>query len=377
MRRTHSSARRSARIGAAIALTAAGALALTACGGGVTDSGGDAGGDGAASTEFVEATSGEVNLYTWSDYFPEDLVKKFTDDTGISLNVDYYDSNESLEAKLRASDGAGYDVIVPTDYMVEILKNDGLLLEFDASSLPNGGNIQDDFMDVYFDEGRMYSTPYLYGTTSFAYDSDVITEEITSWADYFNPPASAGKVGTMNDQTEVVNSALRVTGGEFCTTDGAELQAAQDLLVDFKPRVGTINSDGILERLANGEQAMAMIWNGAAHRAAQERPSLTYVYPEEGIALWQDNFTIPIGAKNVDQAKTFLNWMLDPENMAVAVNYQAYASGVEGTQELMNEELANSEAIVLPEGYDLARPVQPCNNEEMTNYTKIFETFKG
>jgi len=362
------------RIASALAISAVGALALTSCGGGVSDSGG---GEATASTEYVEATSGEVNLYTWSDYFPDELVKKFTDETGIKLNVDFFDSNESLEAKLRASDGAGYDVVVPSDYMVEILANDGMLLEFDSQSLPNGGNIKDDFMDVYFDEGRKYTTPYLYGTTSFMYDTAVITEELDSWADYFNPPASAGNVGTMNDQTEVVNSALRVTGGEFCTTDGAELQAAQDLLMQFKPRVDTINSDGILERLANGEQAMAMIWNGAGHRAAQDRPSLKFVYPEEGIALWQDNFAIPSGAKNVDQAKTFLNWMLVPENMAVAVNFQAYASGVEGTDELMSDELKNSSAIVVPEGYDGAKPVTPCNNEEMSNYTKIFETFKG
>jgi len=304
-------------------------------------------------------------------------VKKFTEDTGITLNVDYYDSNESLEAKLRASNGAGYDVIVPSDYMVQILKNDGLLLEFDASSLPNGGNIKPEFLDVYFDEGRKFSTPYLFGTTSFAYDSDIIKEELTSWNDYFNPPAEAGGVGTMNDQVEVVNSALRATGGDFCTTDGAQLQAAQDLLVDFKQHVSTINSDGILERLANGEQVMAMIWNGAAFRAMKDRPSLTYAYPEEGIALWQDNFTIPIGPENVDQAKTFLNWMLDPVNMAVAVNFQSYASGVAGTDELMSEELAASSAITMPEGYDLALPVAPCNNEELTNYTKIFETFKG
>lgn len=363
------------RIATALAIGAVGALALTSCGGGVSDGGGSS--DAATSTEYVEATSGEVNLYTWSDYFPDELVKKFKEDTGITLNVDFYDSNESLEAKLRASDGAGYDVVVPSDYMVQILANDGLLMEFDSSSLPNGGNIKPEFLDVYFDEGRKFSTPYLYGTTSFAYDTDVITEELTSWKDYFNPPESAGGVGIMNDQVEVVNSALRATGGEFCTTDGAQLQGAQDLLTGFKGRVGTINSDGILERLANGEQSMAMIWNGAAHRAMQDRPSLTYVYPEEGIALWQDNFTIPSGAKNVDQAKTFLNWMLDPENMAVAVNFQAYASGVKGTDELMSPELAESDAIVIPDGYDLAKPVAPCNNEELTNYTKIFETFKG
>lgn len=361
------------RVLAALAISATGALALTSCGGGVSDGGGDT----VSSTEFVEATSGELNLYTWSDYFPEELIKKFTKDTGIKLNVDYFDSNESLEAKLRANNGSGYDVVVPSDYMVEILKNDGLLMQFDSKSLPNGGNIKPEFLDVYFDEGRQFSTPYLFGTTSFMYDTAVIPEELTSWADYFNPPASAGKVGIMNDQTEAVNSALRVTGGKFCTTDGAELQAAQDLLMGFKPRVGTINSDGIFERLATGEQAMAMIWNGAGHRAMLERPTLKFVYPKEGIALWQDNFAIPSGAKNIDQAKTFLNWMLVPENMAVAVNYQAYASGVEGTDALMSDELKNSPAINIPEGYDLARPVQPCNNEQLANYTKIFETFKG
>src|SRR5690606_22512280 len=120
------------RVVSVLAIGAASALTLTACGGGVSD-GGD-GDEGAESTEYVEATSGEVNLYTWSDYYPEELVKKFTEDTGITLNVDYFDSNESLEAKLRASDGAGYDVVVPSDYMVEILKNDGLLLKFDSST---------------------------------------------------------------------------------------------------------------------------------------------------------------------------------------------------------------------------------------------------
>ena len=360
------------RIVSVIAISTAGALALTACAG-VTDSPDDS----TSATGYTEATSGEVNLYTWSDYYPEELIQKFTDDTGITLNVDYYDSNESLEAKLRASDGAGYDVVVPSDYMVQILANDGLLLEFDSQSLPNGGNIKEEFFDVYFDEGRKFSTPYLYGTNSFMYDTAVITEELDSWADFFNPPASAGNVGVMNDQTELVNSALRVTGGDFCTTDGAQLQAAQDLLTEFKSRVDTINSDGILERLANGEQSMAMIFNGAGYRAMLERPTLKYVYPKEGVTLWQDNFVIPVGAENVDQAKTFLNWMLVPENMAIAVNFQAYASGVAGTDELMDEELANSDAVIVPEGYDLALPVQPCNNEEISNYTKIFETFKG
>lgn len=357
------------------AVAIATALTLSACGGALNDSGSGE----VSSGEFTPATSGEVSLYTWSDYFPAELIDKFKEDTGVTLKVDYYDSNESLEAKLRASDGAGYDVVVPSDYMVQILKDSDLLMKINAADLPNGKNIEDSFLDVYFDEGREYSVPYLYGTTSFAYNSDMIPadEAPTSWADFFNPPASAGGVGIMDDMNEGVNAALRVVGGDFCTTDGATLQAAQDLLVEFKPSVGTINSDGILERLSGGEQAMAMIWNGAAYRAAVDNPAITYVYPEEGVALWQDNFSVPSGAKNVDQALTFLNWMMEPENMAVAVNLQAYASGISGTTELMDPELASSPAIAVPEGYDKALPVQPCNNDELSNYSKIWETFKG
>jgi spermidine/putrescine transport system substrate-binding protein len=359
------------RLGTTAVLGAVVALVMSGCAAGTSTE--------TTSSGYVEATSGELNFYTWSDYYPEELIAKFKEDTGITLNIDYYDTNESLEAKLRASDGAGYDVVVPSDYMVQILKDDGLLMEIDASAFPNGGNIEPSFLDVYFDEGRMYSAPYLYGTTGFVFDSAVIPEAEwpTSWADYFNPPASAGGVGIMNDMVEGVNSALRVTGGEFCTTEGKQLQAAQDLLLSFKPRVGTISSDGIIERVAAGEEVMAMMWNGAAYRAMQDHPSVQYVYPTEGMALWQDNFVVPSGAVNVDQAKTFINWMMDPENMAIAVNVQGYASGIAGTNELMDEALSSSSAITMPDGYTGAKPVKPCNNEELGNYSKIWEAFKG
>jgi len=356
-------------------------LLLTACGGGVSDSGGassDAGSSSSsAAAEFTPATSGEMTLYTWSDYFPEDLAKKFETDTGIKLTVDYYDSNETLEAKLRASNGTGYDVVVPSDYMVQILKDAKLLKEIDAASLPNGKNIESSFLNPYFDDGRKYSVPYLYGTTGFMYDSAKVDKPLTSWKDYFNPPATLGKVGTMSDQTEVVNAALRATGGTTCTTDPDELQAAQDLLAAFKPNVSTINSDGILDRLAAGEESIAMTWNGAAMRARAEKSSLVFVYPDEGMTLWQDNFTVPVGAKNVPQALTFLNWMMDPQNSAAAANYQRYASGITGVEEYYDADMASAPEIVIPDGYDKAQPVAPCTNEQLANYTQIWESFKG
>lgn len=356
------------------------ALALAACGGGVSDT---PAGDGSAAPEeseaaaFTPATDGEMTLYTWSDYFPEDLATRFTDETGIKLTVDYYDSNETLEAKLRASNGAGYDVVVPSDYMVQTLVAADLLQPIDAPDLPNGKNISASFLDPYFDPGRVYSVPYLYGTTGFMYDSAKTDAELTSWADYFDPPAELGKVGTMSDQTEVVGAALRAVGGVTCSEDPEDLQAASDLLALFTSRVSTINSDGILDRLAAGEESIAMTWNGAAMRAREILPSLTFVYPEEGMALWQDNFVVPVGAANVPQALTFLNWMMDPENSAEAANFQRYASGIDGVTELLDDDLAAAPEIVVPADYDGAQPVEPCTNDQLTNYTQIWESFKG
>lgn len=363
----------------ALPATLAAAAVLAACGGGVSDTPDQptGGSSGAAAGAFTPATSGELTLYTWSDYFPEDLATRFTDETGIALTVDYYDSNETLEAKLRASNGTGYDVVVPSDYMVKTLREAGLLLEVDAADLPNGANISADFLDPYFDAGRKYSVPYLYGTTGFVYDSAKTDTPLTSWKDYFNPPDSLGKVGTMSDQTEVVNAALRATGGEPCTSDAARLQAAQDLLTGFKSRVSTINSDGVLDRLVSGEESIAMMWNGAAMRARTDRSTLTYVYPTEGMPLWQDNFVVPIGAAHVPQALTFLNWMMDPKNAAEAANFQRYGSGITGVEDFLDPEMASAPEIVIPDGYDGAKPVEPCSNDELTNYTQIWESFKG
>lgn len=360
------------------------ALALSACGGSTTDGSqptgsGEGTGGTASSVPFTPATSGELTMYTWSDYFPTDMAARFTKETGVKLTVSYYDSNETLESKLKASGGSGYDLVVPSDYMVANLISAGLLQPIDLASLPNGKNIKPEFLDPYFDSGRKYSVPYLYGTTGYVYDSAVVKTPMTTWADYFAAPAAAaGKIGIFNDQVEGVNAALRAVGGEPCTTDAAKLQAAQDLLVEFKPSVATINSDGIIDRMISGESSLSMMWNGAAHRVKKERTTAVYVYPKEGTNLWQDNWTIPSKAENVQQALTFLNWWMDPKNAAEAANYQGYNSGIAGVDDLLSEEMKNDPAVVVPEA-DLAQvnPTPPCDAEATNNYSKIWEKFKS
>ena len=372
------------RGGALVATLAVSALALSACGGSTTDGASSPTASDSASTSvtaatFTPSTSGELTMYTWSDYFPPEMAKRFSAETGIKLTVSYYDSNETLEAKLKASNGSGYDLVVPSDYMVQNLIRENLLAPIDLSALPNGKNIKPDFMTPYFDDGRKFSVPYLYGTTGYGYDSKVITTPMTSWKDYFAAPAqAAGKINIFNDQVEGINAALRAVGGEPCTTDATKLQAAQDLLVAFKSKISTISSEGNIDRMMTGENPLAMMWNGATHRVKAKKPSVVYVYPTEGTSLWQDNWSIPSGAANVNQALTFLNWWMDPKNAAEAANSQGYNSGVLGVDDLLNDSMKNDPAVVIPAA-DLAHvaPAPPCDAAATNNYSKIWEKFKA
>jgi spermidine/putrescine transport system substrate-binding protein len=337
----------------------------------------------AASAEaeaFVPATSGTVSIYTWADYYPVEELERFKQETGIDYTIDFFDTNETLVAKLQASGNTGYDVVVPSDYAVEQMIADGMLYAYDALSLPNAGNIEDKDREPYFDPGRKYSAPFMYGTTGFAYDSSLLAEgqkAPTSWKEFFawSGEPYAGHIGLLADLYETVVPTMRAQGGEDCTDDPELLQGAQDMLLKFKPMVNTISSDAVADRLATGENKMAIIWNGDAHRAWEVNNDIVYVYPSEGSSIWQDNWVIPAGAENIDQAKTFINWMLDPKNAAEAGAYVGFNSLVKGTFEYLPDSMKNDPAIVPPEGTNIIE-FRSCNNDIVNKYTQIMETFK-
>jgi len=385
------------RVGGALALGLVGLLALAACGG-ETTMGGDqpaspaasqgstteegsepsaeasAEGDAAA---FPTSGSGELNLYNWTDYISPDLLKRFESETGITVNLDNYDSNETLLAKLQAG-GANYDVIVPSDYMVAQMIDLGLLEPIAPSSFPNGANIKPEFLDVYFDQGRQYTAPYMYGTTGIAVDPTKTSRPVTSWQDFFAADNPAGdKVGTLNDQVEVIHAALRAVGSKPCSTNKDDYIKVEELLKGWKPNVAVINSDGVIGRMAGGEQVMHMMWNGAFTRAQTDNPNLEYVYPSEGLNLWQDNFAVPTGAQNVDNAKIFINWMMDPKNIGEATNFVGYDNGITGSSEFMTKELGSNPAVVIPDDKKaLATPTPGCPTEALDLYDQVWTNFK-
>lgn len=369
----HAAIRVVGSIGSTVALV----LSLAACG--VSSVSGGSESTSTQAPAFTAATSGELHIYTWSDYFPESALKAFTKETGIKTTIDYYQNNEELISKLEVAGTSGYDVVVPSGYAVKEMISKGLLMKFDAQDLPNGKYISTAGRHPYFDKNREYSAPYLYGVTGYMYDSSKLSKgekAPTTWKDYFTSSAAwSATPGIHDDQNDGVNAALLATGGTPCTSSAKELQAASDLLMSFKQRVKNISSNGTLDRLVSGENSDSMIWNGYGHRAAAENKNLTWVYPKEGALMYQDNWSIPSGAKNVQQAMTFINWMMKPKNSLRAVEYNNYNSYIDGVEELMPDDLKNDSAIITPSDVKLM-DVPQCSTDVVNKYSQIWEQFK-
>ncbi len=328
--------------------------------------------------ETDEQIGGDVNLYNWTDYISEDLLARFSEETGIKVNLSNYDSNESMLAALAAG-ATGYDVIVPSDYIIPLLIEQELIQPIEAFALDNAAHIDPAFLDPYFDVGRVYTAPYLYGTTGLAVDTSQVPDPPDSWAEFFAvPEGSHGSIGMMNDQVEVVHAVLRAVGAEPCSTDPGDYARAEELLGGFKSSVSVINSDGIIERMAAGENSIHMEWNGAAYRSSLENPNLVYVYPSDGLTLWQDNFAVPTGAPNFEQALVFINWMMDPANIADATNWNAYGNAIVGSDAYVDAELASS-PMVVPGSQELsyAGPVESCPIEAIDLYDRLWTSFRS
>ena len=309
------------------------------------------------------AASKELLLYNWSNYMPPDLLKRFESETGIHVTLDTYDTNETLLAKLEAG-GGGYDIVVPSGYVVEDMIREGLIQKIDVDQMPNFKNVHPPFDKPKFDPQRAYTGPYMWGITAIAYDTAKVkggTIE-NSWKELFEPrPDFVGKIGMLKDEGEVFGAAAYYLGIPYCTTDPKQAQQILDLLEKQKPAVKVYNAEGTVDRVAGGEVTMELMWNGSFHRAHKKLPSVAYVFPKEGMNLWGDNLAIPKGAKNIENAKTFINWMMDPKNAAEASNFTGYNNAITGADQYLDESMRKDPAInVSKETQALFREVDAC-----------------
>jgi spermidine/putrescine transport system substrate-binding protein len=311
----------------------------------------------------ADAQSKELLLFNWSNYMPTDLLKRFEAESGIKVTLDVYDSNETMIAKLQAG-GTGYDLVLPSGPPLLQMIREGMLIRIDAGQLANFRNVRAPFDKPLFDPERAYSAPYLWGSTGIAYDTAMVKggRLEDSWKELFEPrPELAGKLGMMNDIGETFTAAAYYLGIDICTDQPQDSQKILDLLVKQKPAVKLYNSSGTADRVGAGEVALQHMWNGAFFRAHKKLASLAYIYPREGMNLWGDNFAVPKGARNVENAKVFINWMMDPRNIAEASNALGYNNAIAGSETYFSDVIKNEPAInTPPQMAERLRPSREC-----------------
>ncbi|NIZ13072.1 extracellular solute-binding protein [Phaeobacter sp. HF9A] len=295
----------------------------------------------------------ELFVYNWTDYTAPELITKFEEETGISVTLDTYDSNETLLAKLQ-SGATGYDIVVPSHNFVEIFISEGLLQPINASTLHGAENLKPDFANPSWDKDNTYTIPWQWGTTSFTVNTDVFDGDINTYDVLFHPSeAVQGKIGMFKSADEVISIAQISLGLPLCNENPADMQKVLDLLKAQKPYVKTYNSDGILERLISGDVAVHQNWNGYSIRARDENPAMHYAFPKEGVIAWADNIAVPKGAPNYDNAIKFIEFLMEPENIAIQSNFAGYSNGISGSEAFMSEKLKTAHELSPPEGTPL------------------------
>ncbi|HEX2030799.1 MAG TPA: spermidine/putrescine ABC transporter substrate-binding protein [Actinomycetota bacterium] len=288
-------------------------------------------------------------IYNWAAYLNPETVKAFEREYDVTVQAtDFYESNEEMIAKLQGG-ATGYDLVAPTGYAVEILANEGLLLELDHSRLPNLANVEDRFTALSFDPEMKYHAPKDWGTTGFGYLGKFVKEDLTSWEGFFGSGGKySGRYTVLDGPYEVVSAGLKRLGYSWNSTSQSEVDEALELLIDFKPHIRAITSTQYRQMMSRAETWLALGWNGDFFYVYEDQPSVRYVIPSEGTEFWVDTWAIPASAPHPNLAHEFINWILTPERQGVESSYTYYASCVEGAKEFTDEAVANDPNIYPP-----------------------------
>ncbi len=264
-----------------------------------------------------------LNVYNWANYIDEQTIPEFEKQFGVKVNYDVYDGNETLLAKLMAG-GSGFDLIFPSQYMIEIMIKLNLLAEIDQTKIPNAANINPKFMKQVFDPENTYSLPYTWGGICLGYRADKITEPVDSWSILFDEKY-AGRIVMLDDMREVMGMALKYQGFSYNSTNPDELAKAKELLLKQKPLIKAYSSAQPEQKLLSGDAYLLHNFTGDTLRVLREDPEhIKIVIPKEGASMFVDSFAIPANAPHKELAHEFINFMLDAQRDARIHNQISY-----------------------------------------------------
>ncbi len=314
----------------------------------------------AVPTKKVEEPKSEyaetLNFYNWSEYIEPEIYDLFEQEYGIKVIESTFGSNEDLLAKLQGG-ATGFDVIVPSDYMVATMIELDMLAPIDKSKLKNMGNLDSLFTDPPYDPGLKYSVPYMWGTTGIGYDSATFGDEVPdSWSYLFDPAIAekyAGAYSLLNDSAETLGAALKYLGYSVNSTDPDEINAAKEAIMAIKPFVHTFDSEQFEDLLASGETVLAHGWSGDVFMGMEDNEDIGYVIPKEGGVVWADTLAIPKEVANdpvrYNTALLWIDFLNRPDIAAKNVEYVYYASPNAAATDLIPAEILEDPGIYPPQ----------------------------
>ncbi len=298
-----------------------------------------------------------INVYNWGQYIADgsdgsiDVNALFTEKTGIKVNYMTYDSNETMYTKLKTG-GSSYDVIIPSDYMIGRLINEGLVQKINFDNIPNYSYVDEAYQNTSYDPENAYSVPYTWGTVGVIYNKKYVDEaDIGSWKLLWNEKY-AGKILMFDNNRDAFAVAQSILGYSANTEDPEELQACTDLLLEQKPLVQSYVMDQVFDKMEREEAYIAPYYAGDYLTMVEENPDLGFFFPQEGFNLYIDACCIPTSATNVEAAEAYINFLLDPEICGQNLEYLGYSAPETEAKAYMDSSVADSE-IAYPDAETL------------------------
>lgn len=315
-----------------------------------------------------------LNVFTWEGYIDDTTIANFREQTGVTVKITPFASNEDMLAKLKAG-GEGYDLVICSDYMLNTLRKEGLIQKLDKEKITNYGNLDPVALGQYFDPDDEYVIPYIIGTPLIVYDPARVTVPITSYADLWQPEL-ANSIVVPDDARLLMGITLKSMGLSFNETDPAVLQQVKDKLMGLYGNIVSFNSDSPQNDLISGQATVGFTYTSFVYLALKDRPDLQVVYPTDGLGIGIDGLVIPTTAKNVETAHAFLNFTLDSQNAAVIAEAQMFRTPVLTAKEYCSEAYLNSPVIYVPEELMVNLEYIKDVGETADLFQQLYEEFK-
>ena len=288
------------------------------------------------------APTKKLSIYCWSEYIPQGVIEAFSKETGIKVSVENYASNEEMLSKLSAG-GGNFDIIQPSEYVVEALVKEKLLHPIDHAKIPNLKNISPQFLNMSFDPGNKYSVPYMAGTVGIVVNTNLVKDDIKGFADVFKPQ-NKGKIVVLDDAREITTWALLTQGIPINQITDKNLAKVKPLLSQWLPLVKVYDSDSPKTALLNGDVAIGVVWGGEGAILLNKNKKFRWIIPSEGTHLFIDSLVIPKTSQNTENAEAFMNFILRPDISKQISEDFPYLNPNLAARELMTKKQLDNEA---------------------------------